>query len=119
MQELLAKLAKVDGYEDTDFGETLTVDSQVTTVDRVVEGESAKDQAASAGGKCNRHDITVDSGDINSSHPEMASKLTQPLPQVSIIQVSLYSNIYMRQTAINSTMLTEIYICDSIILHAD
>ena len=95
VQELLAKLAKVDGYEDTDSGETLTVGSQIHIKDSVVNGESAMDQVASGGGKCNRCDVTIDSDD-NSSCPEMTSE-TQSVPE--IIQVSLYGiNRHIKST---------------------
>lgn len=84
----------MDGYEDTDSGETLTVGSQIPIKDSVVNGESAIDQVASGGGKCNRYDVTIDSGDNGSHHgPEMTSQ-TQPVPR--IVQVSLYGiNRYM------------------------
>lgn len=90
MQELLAKFAMVDGYEETDFGPTTsTVGSAQMPVpirDSVTNGESVGDQPASGGGKSDRHhDIAVDDSGSNGSHhgPEMASE-AQSLSQVSI-----------------------------------
>ena len=75
LQEVLEKLAKVGGYEDTDFGEIMG--SQIAEDKCIVGGESARDQKV-GDRKCN------DSGDSNSH--QMAPALSVP----QIVQVSLY-----------------------------
>ncbi len=89
MQELLAKLAMVDGgYEETDFGPIVdSAQMAIPVRDSGVNGESVAigDQSTSdGGGNYNRHDIAVESSSNGSHHgPEMTPE-AQSVSQVSV-----------------------------------